>query len=99
MGGKSLGVAVSEGAMNANANFMLTDGYAAGGILGILIVAIVFIIIKSILNGTGSRYNPQVLFVGFFPAISAMMNVSIFTSVLSSGLLIIYLILLKFKLT
>lgn len=98
-GEKSLGVAVSEGAMNANANFMLTDGYAAGGILGILIVAIVFIIIKSILNGTGSRYNPQVLFVGFLPAISAMMNVSIFTSVLSSGLLIIYLILLKFKLT
>lgn len=48
---------------------------------------------------TGSRYNPQVLFVGFFPAISAMMNVSIFTSVLSSGLLIIYLILLKFKST
>lgn len=48
---------------------------------------------------TGSQYNPQVLFVGFFPAISAMMNVSIFTSVLSSGLLIIYLILLKFKST
>ena len=48
---------------------------------------------------TGSQYNPQVLFVRFFPAISAMMNVSIFTSVLSSGLLIIYLILLKFKST
>lgn len=95
-GNKPLGVAVAEGSMNANANFLLTDGYAAFGILGIAIAVCVFILVKSILNGICTKYDSKLCFIAFFPAISAMMNASIFSAILTNGMLLLFILFLKF---
>lgn len=90
---EALGYAVSNGQMNANASFLITDGYASLGIMGFLIVGIIFIILKGIFNCTCLVVNKNHLIVILFPAISAMLNVSIFTAVLSCGFLLLYIIL------
>ena len=88
----ALGVAVTEGSMNANASFLVTDGYAAMGIIGIFIIGIIFIILKSIFNSIDLKYNRNLVILTLFPAISAMLNVSLFTAIFSCGFLILYFI-------
>lgn len=89
-----LGRAVSSG-MNANANFLITDGYAAMKGCGIVIIAVIFIFVKSVVNSIGLKYNYTAVLIILLPVISAMLNVSLFTTIFSFGLLIIYLIFLK----
>lgn len=92
-----LGRAVSSG-MNANANFLITDGYASMKECGIVIIAVIFILVKSVVNSIGLKYNYKVVLIIMLPVISAMLNVSLFTTIFSFGLLVIYLIFLKVNL-
>lgn len=92
---KPLGYAVSQGDMNANANFLMTDGYAALGLMGIPTVTIILILVKSALNSISLKYSAHFVIIAFLSAISAMMNVSIFTAILSCGLLILYILFAK----
>jgi hypothetical protein len=87
-----LGIAVAEDRMNANASFLITDGYAAAGIYGMFFIGLVFIIFKSIFNSVGLKYQRKYLVLTLFSAISSMLNVSLFTAIFSSGFLMLYII-------
>lgn len=88
----SIGRTVSEGTQNANAFFLLMDGVAGGGILGVYIVSMIFIIVKGILNSISLKYDTNLCVLIFLPASIAIINVSLFTSILTCGLLILYLL-------
>lgn len=81
-----LGKAVAYGNQNANANFFLTDGVAAAGLLGICIIGVFFFLLLLVVNSISARYKKTSLFVLFMPTISYFLNASIFTTLLSNGL-------------
>ena len=85
----SLGDTVAYGSQNANANFLLTDGIAAAGIFGLLLIGLVFYFLLHILNSISYRYRLSDLLVIFLPTLSYVMNTSLFTTLLSNGLLIL----------
>ena len=87
-----LGRAVTQGGMNANATFWITDGLAAMGWGGIVGISIIFILFKAILNSIEYRYDRYDCFIIFLPAVSMMLNASLFTAILSCGFLVLYLI-------
>lgn len=88
-----LGKAVAYGSQNANANFFLTDGVAACGLVGLCIIGIFFLILLIFINSISARYKKTSLFVLFMPTISYFLNASIFTTLLSNGLFILILLL------
>lgn len=90
-----LGVAVSYGNQNANANFFLTDGLAAGGIIGIIIIGIIFFILLHFMNAISYRYKKTDLLIVFLPTLSYILNTSLFTTMLSNGLLALVLLLIS----
>lgn len=92
-----LGVAVSYGNQNANANFFLTDGLAAGGIIGIIIIGIIFFILLHFMNAISYRYKKTDLLIIFLPTLSYILNTSLFTTMLSNGLLALVLLLISSK--
>jgi hypothetical protein len=89
-----LGVVVAGGTQNANANFFLTDGLAADGILGVIFICILFLIILQVINSLSYRYKRTDLFIVFLPTLSYLLNTSLFTTLLSNGLFVLILILL-----
>ncbi|MGP1525229.1 MAG: hypothetical protein ACTTHE_02765 [Prevotella multiformis] len=89
----SLGETVAYGSQNANANFLLTDGVAAAGIFGLLLIGLVFYFLLHILNSISYRYRLSDLLVIFLPTLSYVMNTSLFTTLLSNGLLILILLI------
>lgn len=93
----SIGLTVSYGDQNANAFFLLMDGVAGAGIYGIYIVSMVFIFIKGILNSISLKYKKSLCILIFLPATMAIVNVSIFTAILTCGLLILYLLFMFVK--
>lgn len=88
-----LGRVVSEGAMNANANFIITDGIAACGLIGIFIVSVFFIIFKGTINSIGTKYKLFPTFIILIPGILNYLNVSLFTSIITGGFLFSYIVL------
>ena len=89
----SLGETVAYGSQNANANFLLTDGVAAAGIFGLLLIGLVFYFLLHILNSISYRYRLSDLLVIFLPTLSYVMNTSLFTTLLSNGLLMLILLI------
>lgn len=83
-----LGKIVAYNTQNANATFFLTDGYAAWGTIGILIIGIFFLFFLSIINAIGYRYKVSDLMIVFLPSLSYLLNTSIFTTLLSNGMII-----------
>lgn len=93
---ESLGIAVwskysgesPDNSMNANANFLLTDGVAAAGITGIILISILFYFLLVYLNKLSNRHNINVVFALLTGSLFSLTNVSLFTTLLSSGLLL-----------
>lgn len=90
----SLGVAIAHGHMNGNASFIITDGVAAGGAWGIVVIAIVFALFLAFMNRVCDKYNLTYIGVGFLSATISLLNVSFFTSILTCGFGVLILILL-----
>lgn len=90
----SLGRVVCYNMMNANANFILMDGYSGLGVVGVIIVGLVFVILKGLLNSISIKYDYRIVLLIFIPAIASSLNVSIFTAMLTCGLMLLYLIFL-----
>lgn len=90
---ESIGKAVAGNGSNSNATFLLMDGTAAMGIWGFLYAAIFFIIMKSILNSISYKYNYFFLFVILLYSFNSVINTSLFTSLLSFGLIPFYFIM------
>jgi hypothetical protein len=74
-------------AMNANANFMVTDGIAACGILGMIIITIVFYYLLAYLNKLSNNHDQTIVLTLLVGSISSLTNVSLFTTFITSGLL------------
>lgn len=95
---RGLGEAVTGGEFNANACFLITDGYASMGCVGVIIITLFFIFFKALYNSVTIQYNKTYIFLLLIPAIVALLNVSLFTAILTAGFGIIYLILLTIRL-
>lgn len=92
-----LGKVVAYGSQNANANFFLTDGVAACGLVGIIIIGVFFTVILMLINSISARYKKSDMFIMFMPTIAYFLNASIFTTLLSSGLFILIILVACFK--
>ena len=95
---ESIGKMVAGDGGNSNATFWLMDGVAAMGIVGVIIISIIFIIFKSIINSSSIRCSPDIFVCISLLGIMSMMNVSLFTSIVSSGILVLFFICLFFNL-
>lgn len=91
-GNLALGKAVTNGGSNANGMFWLMDGIAAGGIYGCIFIGCVFVLIKSLFNGIKQKCNVEMFAIISLFAMSMTMNVSLFTAILSCGLLLLYIL-------
>lgn len=78
---------------NANANFLLTDGVAALGPIGVVFIACVFYFLLVILNKLSNNHNQTVLFTALISIIVCLTNTSMFTTLLSGGLFIAMVIM------
>lgn len=94
---QSLGMTVAYGSQNANANFILMDGIASVGIIGVVIVCILFTVLLLLINSICNRYDKKDLLVLFTPVTAYFLNCSIFTTLLSYGLLVLLVVLVCFK--
>lgn len=88
-----IGIAINADGSNSNATFFLMDGVAAAGLLGCVIIGLVFLLLKSMLNSLGHVYNVPLLTALFLFPLQSLMNVSLFTSFFTHGILILFLIL------
>lgn len=79
--------------MNANANFLATDGIAAMGAWGILFISILFFFLLKYLNKISERHNTDFVFILSLGCILSLLNVSLFTTLLSCGLIIVAIFL------
>jgi len=91
---QSIGLAVTGGDGNANGTFWLMDGVAAWGIMGIIIISVLFILFKSMFNSIGKKYEITFCVPVLFFGIQAMINMSLFTALNSCGFILLYLIFL-----
>jgi len=83
--------------INANATFFITDGIAAAGLPGILIISVLMAIVFMLING--SAKNNSLLFCCLMlinPALS-LLNTSLFTTLFTGGLGLTITILAFYK--
>ena len=80
---------------NANANFFITDGLSSIGLIGIPLVGILCTIVFFIFDSISSRINLILPILLISNASIALMNVSLFTTLISGGLLF-YMLLMVF---
>lgn len=93
-----LGRVVTHGGSNANGVFWLMDGLAAGGPIGVLLSTVFFILFKSLFNSIDFKVDKGMSLCVLLFAIASMVNVSLFTAILSCGFLVFYLVVLFFNL-
>lgn len=96
---ESIGIAVTEGNSNANGVFWLMDGVAAAGVVGVLIISLIFILVKSVLNSLDRKCSVALCVCVMLNGIQAMVNASLFTALNSCGFILIYLVFIFFDLS
>lgn len=93
---ESIGLAVMQNGSMANGIFWLMDGIAAAGVIGCLISTMIVIVFKSIFNSINFKIPTSLAIVICLYSIIAFVNVSVFTAIVSSGFLVMYVILIFF---
>jgi hypothetical protein len=87
--GEEIGKTYYDSQMNANANFLATDGLGGFGLIGIvfisLLCAFVFWLVDSLANRHDLKFSTLML---IFPAVG-LTNGSLFTTLISGGLLLV----------
>lgn len=100
----SLGTAISEayGGYDtesvSNSNFMVTDGIAAGGLVGLAVITVVFYFFLCYLNKLSNNYRFNFVIAAMAGIMMAFSNVSFFTTILSCGLILLLVFLRYVKL-
>lgn len=94
-----LGKVVTQGGANANGAFWLMDGLAAGGTVGILLATLLFILFKSLFTAVEKKMDKGLCLITLIFAISSLMNVSLFTALVSCGFIVFYLVVMFFDLS
>lgn len=82
---------------NWNANFYITDGFAAMGYSGLIIIGLISGLIFYIIDSLLKYQNITLSILLITTSSVSLMNVSIFTTLLSGGLLYLVLFLMLFK--
>lgn len=77
---------------NANSSFWATDGIAALGYAGIVYIGIIMGLMFSILNALSRGVNMHFMCLAMVPFVMAASNTSIFTSLLTSGGALVFLV-------
>lgn len=95
--GKVIGYYFFNNDINSNAIFWATDGVAAMGQLGIILISLIIMLFLVFLNNTFKYNGKAFTLVIFTPAILIMLNSSFFSTLLSGGLLFLIIILNIFK--
>ncbi len=75
--------------MNANANFWITDGIAAGGFVGVIFISVFFFYLLKLLNSISYRHDNNFVFLTCLGVSMSLLNVSLFTTLITGGLIII----------
>ena len=90
-----LGKAVSGTENNANAFFWTTDGIAAWGATGLVIISLVFVLYLLFLNKLPSKaLSKKYIMLMFVPTLTSLLNCSLFTYFVSHGIFILVLLIL-----
>ena len=84
--------------MNANAVFWAMDGITAGGVVGVFVVSLLFLIFLYYINSITTESNLRFVCILFVMPTIALLNVSFFTFLLSEGVLLIILTMFCVKL-
>lgn len=98
----SLGIEVSEyfvgdGVTNANANFIATDGIASFGLPGVIFICVLLGLYFAFTKSQISSSNGLLLGLLFIPFCFIILNVGLFTSLLSGGFIFLNLYFIFFK--
>lgn len=91
-----LGKVVSEDVENnANAFFWTTDGIAACGALGLVIISFIFFVFLLFINKLPSlNISRKYIMLMFVPTLTSLLNCSLFTYFVSHGIFILILLIL-----
>lgn len=95
--GMVVGWEVYNNATNANANFWATDGVAAFGLFGIMLISIIIFIFFILLNNFSNNKRSIFLYLVSTGPIFALLNASFFTTLVSGGLLLMILFFMLFN--
>jgi hypothetical protein len=71
--------------VNANANFWATDGIAASGLSGVLLISAIAAVLFIVLNSVTRGYDRVFVILCFVPFLLFFLNTSLFSSVWSGG--------------
>lgn len=96
-GSEPLGKVVAYGTQNANANFILTDGYAAAGLVGIIVICVIFYFMMQFLNSITAKHGLVPAFIILLPTLALFLNISLFTTFTSNGLIFLILLFMVSK--
>jgi len=77
---------------NYNANFLLTDGVAGGGPIFVLITGIIAGVTLRLINSVTRKHDVRFAALPFSIIAVLLMNISLFTTLLSGGLLLVLVI-------
>ena len=91
-GSLSIGQAVAGDGGNSNAAFWLMDGIAGWGIIGCIIISIIFIFFKSLMNSMDSRCSVGITVTILLFGIQSMVNMSLMTAILTNGFFVLFLL-------
>ena len=94
-----IGLVVTYDGPNANGCFWLMDGITGAGVLGCVFASFLFLIFKSVMNGMGTKYDIGLCVIILTFSIASLVNVSLFTAIMSCGYVLIYFIYMYFSLT
>ena len=83
--GVVVGQYLTSAGFNANSGFWVTDGIAAAGYSGLIFIGILMGFILSLLNYLGRNADLRFICLASIPFIMAAINTSIFTSLITSG--------------
>jgi len=82
---------------NLNANLFITDGIAAMGALGLIISGILFGILLVFIDLLTNKHDFKLMLITFSSVAITLCNISLFTTLLSGGLISLLLFLFIIK--
>ena len=88
---QSIGEMVAGDGSNSNAIFWLMDGVASCGVYGVIFISVVVYFFLLYLNGICNEKNKYFIYTMMLIPMVALVNVSFFTTVLSKGILFLFL--------
>ncbi len=88
---QSIGEMVAGDGSNSNAIFWLMDGVAGCGVYGVMLISVVVYFFLLFLNGICNEKNKYFIYTMMLIPMVALVNVSFFTTVLSKGILFLFL--------